>query len=157
MVKNFSLFRCVRQERMSIRGFVRPLVRQLRLCKNRVSRLFWPCTVRSLTESNDQQTCFESLYSVVGCLGIAAKWTKCWSIKREHIFCNMHVLMNKINGPFNPKYEKLHLRAYLLGTVSDVEIDKNDRNSQLVPILAASKRNGSYSSTSICFINFYRI
>ena len=34
------------------------------------------------------------------------------------------MLVNKINGPFNPKYEKLHLRAYLLGTVSDVEIEK---------------------------------
>ena len=65
--------------------------------------------------------------------------------------------MNKIDGPFNPKYKKLQLRAYLLGTVSDVEIDKNDRNLQLVPILAASKRNGSYSSTSICFINFSKI
>ena len=42
--------------------------------------------------------------------------------------------MNKIDGPFNPKYKKLQLRAYLLGTVSDVEIDKNDRNSQSVPI-----------------------
>ena len=39
--------------------------------------------------------------------------------------------MNKIDGPFNPKYKKLQLRAYLLGTVSDVEIDKNDENSQL--------------------------
>ena len=42
--------------------------------------------------------------------------------------------MNKINGPFNPKYEKLHLRAYLLGTVRYFKIDKNDGNSQLVPI-----------------------
>ena len=42
--------------------------------------------------------------------------------------------MSKTDGPFNPKYKKLHLRAYLLGTVSDVEIDKNDGNSQLVQI-----------------------
>ena len=42
--------------------------------------------------------------------------------------------MNKIDGPFNPKYKKLQLRAYLLGTVSDVEIDENDGNSQLVQI-----------------------
>ena len=42
--------------------------------------------------------------------------------------------MSKIDGPFNPKYKKLHFRAYLLGTVSDVEIDKNDGNLQLVHI-----------------------
>ena len=42
--------------------------------------------------------------------------------------------MNEIDGPFNPKYKKLQLGAYLLGTVSDVEIDKNDGNSQLVQI-----------------------
>ena len=42
--------------------------------------------------------------------------------------------MNKIDGPFNPKYKKLQLRAFLLGTVSGVEIDKNDRNLQLVQI-----------------------
>ena len=42
--------------------------------------------------------------------------------------------MNKIDGPFNPKYKKLQLRAYLLGTVSDVEIDKNDGNLRLVQI-----------------------
>ena len=42
--------------------------------------------------------------------------------------------MNKIDGPFNPKYKKLQLRAYLLGTVSDAEIGKNDGNSQLVQI-----------------------
>ena len=42
--------------------------------------------------------------------------------------------MNKIDGPFNHKYKKLQLRAYLLGTVSDVEIDKNDGNLQLVQI-----------------------
>ena len=44
------------------------------------------------------------------------------------------MLVNKINGPFNPKYEKLHLRAYLLGTISDAKIAKNDGNSQLVKI-----------------------
>ena len=43
-----------------------PSVLSLRLCKNLVSRLFL-ATVRSYTESNDRQTCFESLlhYSVV--------------------------------------------------------------------------------------------
>ena len=57
------LFRCVRQERISIRGSVRPSVRPsvclLRKCKNRVSRLFL-ATVRSTNM-------FESLlhYSVV--------------------------------------------------------------------------------------------
>ena len=42
--------------------------------------------------------------------------------------------MNRIDGPFNPKCKKLHLRAYLLGTISDAEIEKNDGNSQLVKI-----------------------
>ena len=42
--------------------------------------------------------------------------------------------MNKIDGPFNHEYKKLQLRAYLLGTVSDVEIDKNDGNLRLVQI-----------------------
>ena len=42
--------------------------------------------------------------------------------------------MNKIDAPFSHKYKKLQLRAYLLGTVSDVEIDKNDGNLQLVQI-----------------------
>ena len=72
------IFRCVRQERISLRGSVRlsvrpsvrpsvgPLVRlsvrPLRLCKNRNIRLFL-ATVRSYTETNDQPTCFESLFS----------------------------------------------------------------------------------------------
>ena len=48
--------------------------------------------------------------------------------------------MNKIDGPFNPKYKKLQLRAYLLGTVSDVEIGKNDRDSlSAAPIQSDSK------------------
>ena len=42
--------------------------------------------------------------------------------------------MFKIDGPFNPKYKKLQLRAYLQGTVNDVEIDENDGNLQLVQI-----------------------
>ena len=62
------VFRCVRQERISIRGSVRPsvhwsirpYVHPLHKCKNRVSRLFL-ATMRSYTESNDRQTCFESL------------------------------------------------------------------------------------------------
>ena len=41
---------------------VRPSVGPLRLCNNRVSRLFL-ATVRSYTESNDQPTCFESLFT----------------------------------------------------------------------------------------------
>ena len=72
----FFLFRCVRQERISIRGFVRrsvgpsvrpsvrPSVCPLRKCKNRVSRLFL-ATVRSYTETNDQPTCFESSHPSV--------------------------------------------------------------------------------------------
>ena len=64
------LFRCVRQERISIRGFVRrsvrPSVRQsvcpLRKCKNRISWLFL-ATVRSYIETNDQPTCFESPFT----------------------------------------------------------------------------------------------
>ena len=64
------VFRCVRQERISIRGSVRPSVRwtirpsvgPLRLCKNRVSWLFL-ATVRPYTETNDQPTCFESLFT----------------------------------------------------------------------------------------------
>ena len=64
------VFRCVRQERISIRGSVRPSVgpsvgrsvRPSRLCKKRVSRLFL-ATVRSYTETNDQPTCFESLFT----------------------------------------------------------------------------------------------
>ena len=67
-------FRCVRQERISIKGSVRSSVRlsvgpsvgrsvrPSRLCKNRVSRLFL-ATVRSYTETNDQPTCFESLFT----------------------------------------------------------------------------------------------
>ena len=50
----------------SVRPSIRPSVRPLRLCENRVSRLFL-ATVRSYSETNDQPTCFESLlyYSVV--------------------------------------------------------------------------------------------
>ena len=66
-----SFFRWVGQERISIRGSVRPSVRRpsvrpLRLCKNRVSRLFLAIR-RTYTETNDPTTCFESLlyYSVV--------------------------------------------------------------------------------------------
>ena len=44
----------------SVRPSVRRYVRPLRKCKNRVSRLFL-ATMRSYTESNDRQTCFESL------------------------------------------------------------------------------------------------
>ena len=29
--------------------------------------------------------------------------------KGAYFFCNMHVLVNETNGPFNPKYEKSHL------------------------------------------------
>ena len=58
------VFRCVRQERISIRGSVRPSVRRsvrpLRLCKNRVSWLFL-AAMRSYTKSYERQTCFESL------------------------------------------------------------------------------------------------
>ena len=51
------------------------------------------------------------------------------------------MLVNKINGPFNPKYEKLHLRAYLLGTVSDVEIEKKmtEIPQKAAPIQSASQ------------------
>ena len=88
--------------RISIRGFVRPSVRRsvrpsvgpsvrpsvrpLRLCKNRVSRLFL-ATVRSYTETNDQPTCFESLlyYSVVSpvCSSICLSVYVTWSIHAE--------------------------------------------------------------------------
>ena len=61
-VGNVWVFRCVRQERISIRGPVRPSVRPSVLCKNRVSWLFL-ATVRSYTETNDQPTCFESLFT----------------------------------------------------------------------------------------------
>ena len=46
----------------SVGPSVRPLVGLLCLCKNRVSRLFL-ATVRSYTETNDQPTCFESLFT----------------------------------------------------------------------------------------------
>ena len=61
--------------------------------------------------------------------------------------------MNKVDGPFNPKCKKLHLRAYLLGTISDAKIAKNDGNSQLVKI----RQLPSKDSTSVCFIHFSRI
>ena len=80
--------------RISIRGSVRPSVRPsvrrsvgpLRLCKNRVSRLFL-ATVRFYTETNDQPTCFESLlyYSVVSpvCSSICLSIYVTWSIHAE--------------------------------------------------------------------------
>merc|ERR1711911_410636 len=49
--------------RPSVGPSVRRSVRPLRLCKNRVSRLFL-ATVRSYTETNDQPTCFESHFSL---------------------------------------------------------------------------------------------
>ena len=74
----YFIFKCVRQERISTRGSVHPSVHPsvppsvpqsvcwsvglLRLCKNRVSRLFL-ATVRSYTETNDQPTCFQSLFT----------------------------------------------------------------------------------------------
>ena len=48
--------------RPSVRPSVGPSVGPLRLCKNRVSRLFL-ATVRSYTETNDQPTCFASLFT----------------------------------------------------------------------------------------------
>ena len=65
---------------------VRPSVRPLRLCKNRVSRLFL-ATVRSYTETNDQPTCFESLlyHLVVSpvCSSICLSIYVTWSIHAE--------------------------------------------------------------------------
>ena len=46
----------------SVRRSVRRPVGPLRLCKNRVSRLFF-ATLISYTETNDQPTCFESLFT----------------------------------------------------------------------------------------------
>ena len=74
----------------SVRPSVRPSVGRsvgpLRLCKNRVSRLFL-ATVRSYTETNDQPTCFESLlyYSVVSpvCSSICLSVYVTWSIHAE--------------------------------------------------------------------------
>ena len=82
------VFRSVGQERISIRGSVCPLVRPsvgpLRLCKNRVSRLFL-AAVRSYIKSNDRQICFESLlyYSVVSSVSSSI----CLSI---HVTCSIH-------------------------------------------------------------------
>merc|ERR1711911_27672 len=74
------VFRCVRQERISIRGSVRPSVRPLRMCKNRISRLFL-ATMRSYTETNDQPTCFDSLlhFSFVSsvCLSVCLSLSVC--------------------------------------------------------------------------------
>ena len=86
------LFRCVRQERISIRGSVCPsvglsicwsihwLVSPLRLCKKHVSRLFL-ATVRSYTKTNDQPTCwvFSPVYSSI-CL---SHTYVTWSIHTE--------------------------------------------------------------------------
>ena len=70
----------------SVGPSVRWSVRPLRLCENRVSRLFL-ATVRSYTETNDQPTCFESLlyYSVVFtvCLSICLSIYVTWSIHAE--------------------------------------------------------------------------
>ena len=54
-VRNASLYKRVCPS-------VGPSVGPLRLCKNRVSRLFL-ATVRSYTETDDQPTCFESLFT----------------------------------------------------------------------------------------------
>ena len=75
-----------RSVRPSVGPSVRPSVGPLRLCKNRVSRLFL-ATVRSYTETNDQPTCFESLlyYSVVSpvCSSICLSVYVTWSIHLE--------------------------------------------------------------------------
>ena len=75
-----------RHVRLSFRPSFRPSVDPLRLCINRVSRLFL-ATVRSYTETNDQPTCFESLlyYSVVSpvCSSICLSVYVTWSIHAE--------------------------------------------------------------------------
>ena len=73
---------------LSVHPFVGPSVRRsvhpLRLCKNRVSGLCL-ASVRSYTDTNDRQTCFESLlyYSVVSSVSSSI----CLSI---HVTCSIH-------------------------------------------------------------------
>ena len=80
-----GLVRCVRQERISIRGSVRPSVGPWRLCKKHVSGLYL-ATVRSYTETIEP-TCFESLLhnNLVSsiCSSICLSLNVTWSIHAE--------------------------------------------------------------------------
>ena len=101
-LEQYYIFRCVRQERISIRGSVRPSVRPsfrpsvgrsvrpsvgpLRLFKNRVFPLLL-ATVRSYTGSNDRQTCFICLFvhqSLHICHMFSAKFNTRGNTVRTH-------------------------------------------------------------------------
>ena len=108
-----SVRRSVRRSvRPSVRPSVGPSVRPSRLCKKRVSRLFL-ATVRSYTETNDQPTCFESVFARLF-VHLSLHTYVAWSIHAEtqpgRIVAQSGLLLSSVN-------HRLRLRLKMLKSV----------------------------------------